>query len=214
VVLGHLALDPSGIDGAVLQMVSHGLATSGLFLVVGALSERGGTRDMGAFGGLARAAPRLATLAMAIVLSTIGVPPLAGFAAEFLLLRGVFESSPVRAAGGAVGLVLGAVAFLWLYQRVFFGPGGDATGDTRDLDRRETAVLAPLAALLLLVGLYPRIALDYVVRPAHLVAFQVWNDPDAPPRYAPTPEEQDALVRDRLRRRAPEPSGQPEAPRP
>ncbi len=132
-MLGLFALNPPSIQGGVLQMVNHGLATGGLFAVVGMIYERFHTREIGDFGGLARRMPRLAFFALVLTLSSIALPGLAGFAGEFPLLLGVFHRGWATAASphwlqlrliavlSLGGVVLGAWYMLWMYQRVFFG---------------------------------------------------------------------------------------------
>ena len=148
-MLGLFAVDRLSVQGGVLQMVNHGLATGGLFAVVGMLYERFHTRQIGEFGGLARRLPVLAGFALVLTLSSIALPGLAGFAGEFLLLLGVFQRGWAGpAAAHAVqlrtiavlslgGVVLGAWYMLWMYQRVFFGPPRKRTGDVVGWDKRS-----------------------------------------------------------------------------
>jgi NADH-quinone oxidoreductase subunit M len=189
VILGLFALNPNGINGAVLQMINHGLSTSGLFLMVGVLYERRHTRLISEYGGLSHVTPALATVFLIIVLSSIGLPLMNGFIGEFLVLRGAFEANPYWALAGVSGVVLGAAYSLWLFQRVMLGDLGKAENrDVPDLSRREWAYLMPIVVLIFWIGLYPKPFLAYFERPVQMIAHQVWGRFDG--RYAPTPEAQ------------------------
>src|ERR1700694_5419943 len=126
VMTGLAALTPEAVSGAVLQMVNHGISTGALFLVVGMLYERTHTRELAAYGGIAKSTPALAAVFLVITLSSIGLPGTNGFVGEFLVLIGTFASRTIGGAplavAGATGVILGAVYMLWMYQRVFFGP--------------------------------------------------------------------------------------------
>ena len=171
-MLGLFALNPTGVQGSVLQMVNHGISTGGLFAVVGMIYERYHTRQIAELGGLARRAPWLAFFMMVFTFSSIGVPGLNGFAGEFLILLGMFQrawaDSPAALAAqylviavlALTGVVLGAWYMLWLVQRVFFGPLKEphASGhheDVSDLSLREILALAPLALFVVWIGLRP-----------------------------------------------------------
>ncbi len=177
-MLGVFALNRLGIEGGVLQMVNHGLATGGLFAVVGMIYERFHTRQIGDLGGLARQYPRLAAFMVLLSLSSIGLPGLNGFVGEFLLLLGMFHRAWADASAlpavylrvvyvlAVSGVVLGAWYMLQLVQRVFFGPRrlprGHAEGnhEARDLGLRETFALGLLAVFIFWIGLQPRFFLD------------------------------------------------------
>lgn len=180
-MLGVFAVNRLGLQGGVLQMVNHGLATGGLFAVVGMLYERFHTRQIDDLSGLARQMPRLATFMVILTLSSIGLPGLNGFVGEFLLLLGMFQrawtDAPVLFAGqwrvisvlAVFGVVLGAWYMLQLVQRVFFGPlrmpGGapHSEGDRpapRDLCARETLALSLVVVFIFWIGLQPRLFLD------------------------------------------------------
>lgn len=201
VVLGLFALNPNGISGATLQMINHGISTSGLFLIVGILYERRHTRIISEYGGLSAVTPGLAVVFLVIVLSSIGLPLLNGFIGEFLILRGAFEANPWWAAAGALGIVLGAAYTLWLYQRLMFGKvDREPNLSLPDLSRREWAYMIPLVVLAFWIGIYPKPVLDLFERPAQMLAYQVWHQTGVEDRYAPTPEAQDKLARDRAAR--------------
>jgi NADH-quinone oxidoreductase subunit M len=163
VVLGIFALTSQGLQGGVIQMVNHGLTTGALFLLVGMIYERRHTREIAEFGGLARVMPLYAGAFLFMAFASIGLPGLNGFVGEFLILLGSFLSLPVYAIIGALGVVLAAVYLLWAYQRMFTGP--IAIEENRvlpDVSLREVAVLAPLVVLILVLGLYPKPALDRI----------------------------------------------------
>ena len=161
VVLGIFALTSAGLQGAVIQNVNHGLTTGALFLLVGMLYDRRHTKQISDFGGLATPAPIMAGFFLFMAFASIGLPGLNGFVGEFLVLVGSFPSLPALAVVAAFGVVLAAIYMLWAYQRVFTGPLTRAENRKLvDLSPKEIAVLAPLAALVLLLGLYPGILLD------------------------------------------------------
>jgi len=160
-MLGLLCLNRQGMEGALVQMVNHGLSTGALFLLVGMLYERRHTRAIADFGGLARSMPWFTAVFILVMLSSIGLPGLNGFVGEFLILLGAFREARPFAVIGAVGVVLGAVYMLWMVQRVFFGPvKHEANRVLTDLTRREFAVLLPLLVLIVVLGVYPRPILD------------------------------------------------------
>jgi len=154
VVLGIFAFTPEGLQGAMLQMLNHGLSTGALFLLVGMIYERRHTRMIADFGGLAHAAPALSAFFLVVTLSSIGLPGLNGFVGEVLVLAGTYLRSRAAAALGATGMVLGAVYMLWMYQRVFLGKPNAANAALGDLGLREKAVLLPILGLMLWIGVY------------------------------------------------------------
>jgi NADH-quinone oxidoreductase subunit M len=158
VMLGIFALDPQGVDGAIYQMLNHGLSTGALFLLVGMIYLRRHTREISEFGGLWRSIPIYAAVFMFVMLSSIGLPGLNGFVGEFLILLGAYLSSVwVAAVFAVLGLILGALYMMWAYERVMWGPITRAVNETvRDLNGREIAVVVPVIGLMLFMGLYPR----------------------------------------------------------
>jgi NADH-quinone oxidoreductase subunit M len=161
VMLGLFAFNRQGLEGSLYQMVNHGLSTGALFLLVGMLYERRHTRAIADFGGLARSMPLFAAVFIVVTLSSIGLPGLNGFVGEFLILLGAFKEARLHAIIGATGVVLGAVYMLWTAQRVLFGPIHlEANRAGPDLTRREWAVLAPILALMVLLGVYPKLVLE------------------------------------------------------
>jgi NADH-quinone oxidoreductase subunit M len=167
VMLGIFALTAQGISGGVLQMVNHGLSTGALFLVVGMLYERRHTREMAAFGGLWRVVPVLAGLMLVVTLSSMGLPGLNGFVGEFTILLGSFGSaalgSPWFAGLATVGVILAAVYLLFMFEKVFLGPvTQEENRKLLDLSPREIAVLLPILALIVWIGVYPQPFFDII----------------------------------------------------
>jgi len=153
VVLGIFAFNHVSIQGATYQMLNHGVSTGGLFALVGMIYDRRHTRQIADFGGVAHVMPVYAALFMVILLSSIGLPGLNGFVGEFLILQGTFLSSSAYAAFAALTMILSAVYMLWMYQRVFMG--GITREENRllaDLNFREIAILVPLIAIALWMG--------------------------------------------------------------
>jgi NADH-quinone oxidoreductase subunit M len=161
VMLGVAAMDQKALEGAVYQMVNHGVSTGALFLIVGVLYDRRHTKALEDFGGLARVMPFFAAVFGIIMLSSIGLPGLNGFVGELLILLGTYSSglewAKVLAAVGATGVVLGAVYMLWAYQKVVFGPvTREENRSLPDLTWREAACLVPLCVLAIGMGVYPK----------------------------------------------------------
>src|SRR5215213_8796514 len=147
VVLGICAMNVQGVQGAVYQMLAHGVSTGGLFLVVGMLSDRRHTRLISEFGGLKHVMPRLTAAFLIITLASIGMPALNGFIGEFLILLGAFAWNPRFAVFAATGVILSATYMLWMFQRVNYGPVTEQNATLADLRVREWALLIPIVAL-------------------------------------------------------------------
>jgi NADH-quinone oxidoreductase subunit M len=162
IVLGIFSLTTQGIDGAVLQMVNHGITTGALFLLVGMVYERRHTREIAALSGLQSSAPVLAGVFTLVMLSSIGLPGLNGFVGEFLALLGAFRGARWWGVVAVVGVILAALYLLWAYQRVFHGPAEGDNATMRDLRLTEGLVLAPLLFLIVFLGLYPKVMLDRI----------------------------------------------------
>jgi NADH-quinone oxidoreductase subunit M len=160
VMLGLMALSAEGLTGSVYQMLNHGISTGALFLIVGLLYERRHTRLIAEYGGLAKQVPIIATAFVIVTLSSIGLPGTNGFVGEFLILSGTWlsrlGSSATYSTLAATGVILGAVYMLVLVEKVFFGPITKSENrHLRDLTVREGFVLAPMLALIVLMGLMP-----------------------------------------------------------
>ncbi len=163
VVLGIFALTSQGLQGGVIQMINHGLSTGALFLLVGMIYERRHTKLISEFGGLAKVMPIYAGFFLFIAFASIGLPGLNGFVGEFLVLLGSYATLPAYAILAATGVIFAAIYLLWAYERVFTGPVTKEENTLlADLGMREVAILAPLVALIILLGVYPKIALDVI----------------------------------------------------
>ncbi|MDZ4224602.1 MAG: proton-conducting transporter membrane subunit, partial [bacterium] len=157
VMLGLFALDQKGVEGAVLQMINHGLSTGALFLLVGMLYFRRHTRQIEAYGGIAKTVPLYSAIFLFVTLSSIGLPGLNNFVGEFLVLVGAFQTKPAFASVAVLGVILSAVYMLWLVERVFFGPiKHEENRKILDLGLREVLVLVPLIAAMIGIGVYPK----------------------------------------------------------
>ncbi len=162
VVIGTFAFTTQAMSGAVLQAINHGLSTGALFLLVGWVYERRHTREISELKGLQKAAPVLAGIFTIVMLSSIGVPGLNGFTGEFLILVGTFLTRPTFAVIAAVGVILAALYMLWAYQRTFHGEPDEANRTMTDLNLREIVSIAPLLFFIVLLGVYPRPALERI----------------------------------------------------
>ena len=161
VMLGLMAISPEGLTGGVYQMLNHGVSTGALFLLVGVLYERRHTRLISEYGGLAKQVPLIATVFVIVTLSSVGLPGTNGFVGEFLILSGTWLSrlkhSAVFSTVAATGVILGAVYMLLLVEKVFFGKiTNDENRHLPDLTVREGFVLAPMIALIVVMGLVPQ----------------------------------------------------------
>jgi NADH-quinone oxidoreductase subunit M len=153
VMLGIAAFTTTAVVGAVYQMLNHGISTGALFLMVGMLYDRRHTREIAEFGGIKTVMPWFAALFLMVCLSSIAVPGFNGFVGEFLILIGSFSSFPTLTALACVGVVLAAAYILWMVQRVLYGEvTREENRSLRDLNRRELAVVVPLVALALFMG--------------------------------------------------------------
>lgn len=163
VVLGIFSMTEEGIQGAIIQMVNHGLSTGALFLIVGMIYDRAHTRVISDFGGVAKIMPVFASIFLIVSLSSIGLPGLNGFVGEFLILLGAFKSTFLAnrsyAIISAFGVILAAVYMLWAYQRIMLGPvreGGLYGGHKlTDLTSREIVTFIPIILFIVWIGVYP-----------------------------------------------------------
>ncbi|MCP2165913.1 NADH-quinone oxidoreductase subunit M [Goodfellowiella coeruleoviolacea] len=182
IALGVFAFSSQAQAGAVLYMVNHGISTGMLFLVIAMVMARGGSRTISDYGGMAKLTPVLGGLFLVAGLSSLALPGTNSFVSEFLVLIGSFPNAPVYTVLAAFGMVLAALYVLWVYQQIMQGPvrgnalvglaGGPgaavnpdsdtARASVSDLSRREVAVLAPLVALVLVLGFYPKPVLDVI----------------------------------------------------
>ncbi|MEZ0357918.1 NADH-quinone oxidoreductase subunit M [Mycobacterium sp. SA01] len=183
IILGIFVMTSQGQAGSTLYMVNHGISTAALFLIAGFLVSRRGSRLIADYGGVQKVAPVLAGTFLVAGLATLSLPGLAPFISEFLVLIGTFTRYPAFAVIASVALVLSAIYILWLYQRMMTGPVTDGTDRVRDLRPRELLVVAPLIALLIGLGVYPKIALD-VINPAVTATLTSIHEPDPAPTVA------------------------------
>ena len=182
VMLGLFTFNLQGIEGALYQMLNHGLSTGALFLIVGMIYERRHTRMIDDFGGLWKQLPVLSAFFLVVTLSSIGLPGLNGFVGEFLILLGAFEVTPRWAAAAATGVVLGAIYMLWMFRRVVFGPLDRLENQRlQDLNLREIFVLAPIVGLIFFMGIYPQPFLSRMKSSARIVIQRIENQKLAVP---------------------------------
>jgi NADH-quinone oxidoreductase subunit M len=163
VTLGIFTLNRSGVEGAILQMINHGIVSAALFLCVGMIYERTHTREIKAYGGVARTAPVYAVLFAVFCLAAAGTPGLNSFVGEFLIVGGAFQTQAWLGTMAIWGIGLGTTYIIWLYYRVAMGevnPG--LAGVKLELNLREVAMLAPLVLLAIFLGLHPEAALSYL----------------------------------------------------
>ncbi|HEX4748134.1 MAG TPA: NADH-quinone oxidoreductase subunit M [Bryobacteraceae bacterium] len=154
VVLGIFALDQQGADGAVYQMLAHGLSTGALFILAGYMEQRRQSLEIADYGGIATPAPGLATAFMIALLASIGLPVLCNFIGEYLILQGAAISHFSWSVYAAIGVILSAAYMLWMYQRTFLGKTTDRTVGFADLTGREWAPLLPMILLMVWLGTY------------------------------------------------------------
>ncbi len=163
VVLGIFSFTQAGTDGAVYQMLNHGVSTGALFMLLGMMYERRHTYEIGEYGGLATPMPVFATFFLIMTLSSVGLPLLNGFIGEFLVLNGAFQARPLYGIAAATGVILSAGYLLWLYQRVFFGEiKNPANSGLLDINARERISLWPPAVIAFVMGVVPIIFLRQI----------------------------------------------------
>jgi NADH-quinone oxidoreductase subunit M len=173
-MLGFFAANENGVNGAVLHQINHGIYSGALFLLVGIIYERRHTRAVSEFGGLGHVMPGYSFVFLMMVLTAIGLPLLAVFISEFLSLRGAFQANPIWSAIGALGIILNAGYFLWLYQKMFFGEVENEQNKLLpDLNLREWLYMLPLVLMSLWIGVYPKPFMDYVKKDVETVVKQV-----------------------------------------
>jgi NADH-quinone oxidoreductase subunit M len=161
VTIGIFTLNPLGIQGSVIQMLSHGLVSAALFMCVGVVYDRIHSREIASYGGLAERMPIYASVFMLFMLASVGLPATSGFVGEILVIIGVFQVNAWVAAFAATGMILGAAYMLWLYRRTIFGAlTQEHLKLIKDLRPHEMAAFAPLVVLVLLMGIYPSLFLD------------------------------------------------------
>ncbi|MDX8532241.1 NADH-quinone oxidoreductase subunit M [Mesorhizobium sp. VK25A] len=161
VTMGIFAMNQEGVQGAIYQMLSHGLVSGALFLCVGVIYDRMHTREIDAYGGLVNNMPKYATVFMIFTMANVGLPGTSGFIGEFLTMLGVFRVNTWVAFFAATGVILSAAYALWLYRRVIFGAlTKDSLKNLLDLSPREKAIMYPLVVLVIFFGVYPAPVFD------------------------------------------------------
>src|SRR5579863_79879 len=194
VTMGLFAMNSEAIEGAVIQMLSHGLVSAALFLIVGVVYDRLHTRDIDRYGGLADNVPAYGFVFMCMMLASVGLPGTSGFVGEFLILLGTFQVSTLECFLAATALFLGAMYMLFLYRRVVFGTiTRDDVRHMLDLSPREKAVFAPLLILVLWMGVYPnsflgpiRASVDHLVHQVHAAQQAALHPKGSPIRLVTT----------------------------
>jgi NADH-quinone oxidoreductase subunit M len=157
IMLGIFALNEEGLNGAILQMLNHGISTGMLFLLVGMVYERRHTREINEYGGIAKTMPLFAIYTMLALLSSIALPGTNGFVGEFLILSGGFLRDHIMGIVASSGVIFGAVYMLWMYQRIFLGKIVKKENEKlTDLNFREQLILIPLVILIFAIGVYPK----------------------------------------------------------
>jgi NADH-quinone oxidoreductase subunit M len=161
VTMGIFTASQQGVDGAIFQMLSHGIVSAALFLCVGVIYDRTHTREIAAYGGIVERMPKYATAFMVFTMANVGLPGTSGFIGEFLTLLSAFRSNTWLAIFATTGVILSAAYALYLYRRVIFGALEKASlKSLLDLSPREVAILAPLVVLTIFYGFYPAPVLD------------------------------------------------------
>jgi NADH-quinone oxidoreductase subunit M len=156
VTIGIFSLTKQGLEGSIIQMISHGLISAALFLSVGVLYDRFHSRMISSYGGLVNIMPKYALLFMIFALGTLGLPGTSGFVGEFLVLVGVFQKNIIVAVLASLGVILAAAYMLWLYRRVIFGRvASTEIRELNDLNKTEVYILSSLAFLIIFFGFYP-----------------------------------------------------------
>jgi NADH-quinone oxidoreductase subunit M len=173
ITAGLFTFNQQGVEGSILQMVSHGILTGALFMMVGFFYDRTHTRLIKDYGGMAKPMPVAAAFFSLFVIGSLGLPGLSGFVGEFLILVGVFQYLKVFAIIASVGIVLGAAYLLWMYQRTMFQQANEKWLSLKDLSVREVVTLVPLVGMAIWIGLYPHTFLNLIHAPAQNIISQV-----------------------------------------
>jgi NADH-quinone oxidoreductase subunit M len=197
VVLGIAAMNTQGVQGAVYQMLNHGVSTGGLFLIVGMLSDRRHTRLIAEYGGLKKVMPRLVAVFLIVTLSSIGLPGLNGFVGEFLILIGAFRWNPRFAAFAATGVILSATYMLWMFQRVNYGTvTNEKNAALPDLQPREWFVIVPIVAMTVVMGVVPNLFLRPMEASVNRMIGQVREGSPGRVQVSIAPDRREPAVRD------------------
>jgi NADH-quinone oxidoreductase subunit M len=180
IALGIFAMTTQGQSGSTLYMVNHGFSTAALFLIVGFLISRRGSRLIADYGGVQRVAPVLAGTFLVAGLSSLALPGLSTFVSEFLVLVGTFSRYEAAAVIATGGIILASIYILLMYQRTMTGEPNEGTAKLRDLTLRETWVVAPLLAIIIGLGVYPNVLLKVINPAVHRTMVQIGQHDPAP----------------------------------
>ena len=176
VTLGIFTFTVQGIEGGIIQMISHGIVSAALFLCVGVVYDRLHTRDISRYGGLVNKMPIYAFSFMIFILASLGLPGTSGFVGEFLVLLSIFSINTYFAVFATTGVVLAATYSLWLYRRIIFGALiKDELSEMVDLTRREILIFAPLLMLTILIGIFPKPVIDIIEPSTKKIVSQIEN---------------------------------------
>ncbi len=176
VTLGIFTFTVQGIEGGIIQMISHGIVSAALFLCVGVVYDRLHTRDISRYGGLVNKMPIYAFSFMIFILASLGLPGTSGFVGEFLVLLSIFSINTYFAVFATTGVVLAATYSLWLYRRIIFGALiKDELSEMVDLTRREILIFAPLLVLTILIGIFPKPVIDIIEPSTKKIVSQIEN---------------------------------------
>ena len=172
VTIGIFIVNAQGLEGAMIQMISHGVVSGALFLCVGVIYDRMHTRDINFYGGLVNRMPIYATVFMIFMLGSVGLPGTSGFIGEFLVIVGAFKYSSIVVIGSASGIVLSAVYMLYLYKRIILGEiSNEKLSEILDLNNREKIILIPLAIAVIFIGIFPNIFIEPMRLPLESIIF-------------------------------------------
>jgi len=161
VTIGIFIVNQQGLEGAMIQMISHGIVSAALFLCVGVIYDRMHTRNINFYGGLVNKMPKYSVVFMLFVLASIGLPGTSGFIGEFLVILGAFQKNSFIALFAALGIILGAIYMLYLYKKIIFGTlENEKLKEILDLNLREKLILYPLVLVVIIIGIFPNIFLD------------------------------------------------------
>ena len=161
VTIGIFIVNQQGLEGAMIQMISHGIVSAALFLCVGVIYDRMHTRNINFYGGLVNKMPKYSVVFMLFVLASIGLPGTSGFIGEFLVILGAFQKNSFIALFAALGIILGAIYMLYLYKKIIFGTlENEKLKEILDLNLREKLILFPLVLAVIIIGIFPNIFLD------------------------------------------------------
>ena len=161
IMLGIFAMNAEGISGSVFQMLSHGIVSGALFMLVGVIYDRRHTKMMDEFGGLASVMPKYAVIFGVMLMASVGLPLTIGFVGEFLVLIGFYQVSPIMTILAGTSIIIGAIYMLAIYKKTFFGPvTNEANKVLKDLNAKETWSLLPLVAIVIWLGIYPKPILE------------------------------------------------------